>query len=96
MQGQRLQRQSAEGNFAEDTMAPIQARLAVARSPIAPARRLRQLLARATFALNVYSERRALKELDDRALKDMGCTRGDAAQEGARAFWDLPDRSWGR
>ena len=73
-------------------MAPIPARLAVARSPIVPARRLRQLPARAIFAFNVYFERRALRDLDDRALKDMGCTRGDAAQEGARAFWDLPDR----
>jgi uncharacterized protein YjiS (DUF1127 family) len=73
-------------------MAPIPARLGVARSPIAPARRLRQLLARATFALKVHGERRALRDLDDRALKDMGFTRGDAALEGARAFWDLPDR----
>jgi uncharacterized protein YjiS (DUF1127 family) len=44
------------------------------------------------LALKVHSERRALRDLDDRALRDMGFTRGDAVLEGARAFWDLPDR----
>ena len=75
-------------------MASIPARLAVAGSPVAPARRLYQLRhqlldqlrARTTFALKVRSERRALRDLDDRALKDIGFTRGDAALEGARAF----------
>ena len=74
-------------------MTPIPALSSVARSPIGTARnRLRQLLARATLALKVHSERRDLRELDDHALKDMGFTRGDAALESARALWDLPDR----
>ena len=92
MQGRSLDRDRREGITAENTMAPISARLAVARSPIAPARRLRQLLARATFVLKVHSERRAVRDLDDRALKDIGFTRDDAVLEGARAFWDLPER----
>ena len=74
-------------------MTPIPALFSVALSPIGAARnRLLQLLARATWALKVHSERRDLRELDDHALKDMGFTRGDADLEGARGFWDLPDR----
>jgi len=75
-------------------MAPISAFFSAALSPIGPTRdRLRQLLTRGTLALKVHSERRALLELDDRALRDLGFTRDDAALEGARAFWDLPDRA---
>jgi uncharacterized protein YjiS (DUF1127 family) len=65
----------------------------MALAPTEARGRLRQLLARARFGLKVRAERRALKELDDRALKDMGFTRGDAALESNRAFWDLPNRA---
>jgi uncharacterized protein YjiS (DUF1127 family) len=92
MQEPGVQDGDREGNLQEDTMAQIHALFSVAL-PIGPARdRLRRLLARATLALKVHSERRALRDLDDRALRDMGFTRGDAVLEGARAFWDLPDR----
>ena len=74
-------------------MTPTPALFSVVLSPIGAAReRLRHLLARATLALKVHSERRDLRELDDHALKDMGFTRRDAALEGARALWDLPNR----
>jgi len=35
-------------------------------------------------------ERRALSRLDAAALADLGLTRGAAAREAARPFWDLP------
>ncbi|HML42420.1 MAG: DUF1127 domain-containing protein [Hyphomicrobium zavarzinii] len=35
-------------------------------------------------------ERRALMQLDERALKDIGLSRADAHGEWSRSFWDLP------
>lgn len=40
----------------------------------------------------VSTQRRALSELDDAALKDIGVSRMDAEAEAARAPWDLPSR----
>jgi uncharacterized protein YjiS (DUF1127 family) len=37
---------------------------------------------------DVSRERRALLELDDRMLRDIGITRADAEQEAGRPFWD--------
>jgi uncharacterized protein YjiS (DUF1127 family) len=37
-------------------------------------------------------QRRALEELDDRLLKDIGLTRADVLQEATRPFWDDPRR----
>ncbi|MEL6284438.1 MAG: DUF1127 domain-containing protein [Pseudomonadota bacterium] len=42
--------------------------------------------------INVTTQRRALSELDDAALKDIGVSRFDAETEAARAPWDLPKR----
>lgn len=39
---------------------------------------------------NVTSERRRLRDLSDRDLRDIGLTRGDAEREARRGFWDLP------
>jgi uncharacterized protein YjiS (DUF1127 family) len=41
-------------------------------------------------AAEVRRQRRALLGLSDAMLKDIGISRGDAAQEGARRFWDVP------
>jgi uncharacterized protein YjiS (DUF1127 family) len=35
----------------------------------------------------VYRQRRALLRLDDAMLKDLGLSRVDALQEGAKPFW---------
>lgn len=37
-------------------------------------------------------ERRALRELDERMLKDIGLSREEAARETRRAPWDAPPR----
>jgi uncharacterized protein YjiS (DUF1127 family) len=41
-------------------------------------------------AIQVRRERRHLLSLDERALKDMGFNRGQAACEASRRFWDVP------
>ena len=41
-------------------------------------------------ANRVARERRALKRLDDSALKDFGASRADALNEGGKLWWDLP------
>lgn len=41
-------------------------------------------------ALAVWQERRLLAQLDDRALRDIGLSRGDAYRESSRPWWDLP------
>lgn len=35
-----------------------------------------------------YYSRRLLRQLDDRALKDIGVTRSEALREARRPFWD--------
>lgn len=41
-------------------------------------------------AFEVARERRALREMSDDALKDIGLSRIAAEREAARTFWDLP------
>ena len=41
--------------------------------------------------LEVARQRQQLRELDDRALKDIGISRAEANREALRGFWDLPD-----
>jgi len=48
-----------------------------------------RLFAAVELALQVQRERRMLRALDDRALKDLGLN-GRADAEASRAFWDLP------
>ncbi|WP_299850182.1 DUF1127 domain-containing protein [uncultured Roseovarius sp.] len=41
--------------------------------------------------LSVYRQRRALAQLDDAALLDLGITREEAETESRRHFWDMPE-----
>ncbi|MCG8562054.1 MAG: DUF1127 domain-containing protein, partial [Hyphomicrobiales bacterium] len=41
-------------------------------------------------ALDVAGERRQLRRMDARQLKDIGISRADAMREAERGFWDLP------
>ena len=63
-----------------------------------PARRktrLARIFAALELAIAVRRERRMLRALDARALKDLGLN-GRADAESSRAFWDLPrDRLYG-
>ncbi len=43
-------------------------------------------------ALTVAGERRALMQLDDRMLKDIGIGRGDAYREASKPFGDVSNR----
>ena len=40
--------------------------------------------------IDLYRQRRALEEMDDAQLKDIGLTRDDVRKEAARPFWDAP------
>lgn len=45
----------------------------------------------------IARERRSLRELDDRALRDLDLTRADVEREALRPFWDVPSepsRRW--
>ncbi|MBG5096490.1 DUF1127 domain-containing protein [Pseudomonas aeruginosa] len=42
--------------------------------------------------LQLARERRELLRMSDEALKDLGLSRADIFQEGARHFWDAPRR----
>jgi uncharacterized protein YjiS (DUF1127 family) len=42
----------------------------------------------------VRRQRRALLELSDQMLKDIGISRADAMREAARPFWDTEVESW--
>ncbi|SDE19438.1 DUF1127 domain-containing protein [Ruegeria marina] len=39
----------------------------------------------------LWRQRRALANLDDRALEDIGLSRAQADAEARRPFWDAPD-----
>lgn len=52
-------------------------------------RALRALLA-IEGVFRTIRERRALMQLDERALKDIGLSKADAHGEWSRPFWDLP------
>ena len=43
--------------------------------------------------LAVWSQRRALARLDDRALADIGLSRSQAEAEAARPLWDIPSEA---
>ncbi len=43
--------------------------------------------------LSLWRSRRHLESLDDRALKDIGLTRAEAASEATRPIWDVP-QTW--
>ncbi len=51
------------------------------------------LLARLGSAVAIARQRRALRDLDDAILRDIGLTRDEALREATRAFWDAP-RHW--
>jgi len=48
------------------------------------------LLRRVMLAFQVARERRALVEMDDRLLADIGVTPDQAGKEAGRLPWDLP------
>ena len=50
---------------------------------------LTRLLSTIELALEVRRERRMLRGLDERALKDLGL-KGKADAEASRPFWDVP------
>jgi len=50
---------------------------------------LARMVAAIELAIEVRRERRMLRGLDDRALKDLGLN-GKAEAEATRPFWDLP------
>jgi uncharacterized protein YjiS (DUF1127 family) len=50
---------------------------------------LTRLLSTIELALEVRRERRMLRGLDERALKDLGL-KGNADAEASRPFWDVP------
>jgi uncharacterized protein YjiS (DUF1127 family) len=55
----------------------------------------RQVVARVVFvraALTVARERRALMQLDDRMLKDIGIGRSEAYREASKPFGDVSSR----
>ena len=45
-----------------------------------------------TWLHGIWVERRALKGMEAHRLRDLGITRGQAAQEGERPAWDAPER----
>ncbi|WMS42906.1 DUF1127 domain-containing protein [Acuticoccus sp. MNP-M23] len=55
--------------------------------PAAAARRVRRWL-------DVWSERRSLMRLDERALADLGLTPADVRREARRSPFDLPAGRW--
>lgn len=56
-------------------------------------RSLRSGWTRLLKANAIARQRRALRDLDDAMLRDIGLTRAQAVQEASRPFWDAP-RHW--
>lgn len=50
----------------------------------------RTLAQRLQHAIALYRQRRALGNLDDAALHDIGVSRAEARAEAARPVWDVP------
>ena len=65
--------------------------IAYAEPGIGLGRRLAHFTATLMAALEVARERRALRRMDARLLKDIGISRADALRETQRGFWDLPE-----
>lgn len=42
-----------------------------------------------TRYIAIWKQRRALAQLSDALLRDLGITRAQAAREAARSFWDI-------
>lgn len=59
------------------------------RRNAAPVQRL-SLLTRVQNAMALRRQRRALAQLDARALADVGITQSDAKTEAQRPVWDVP------
>ncbi|MFT4150139.1 MAG: DUF1127 domain-containing protein [Paracoccaceae bacterium] len=57
---------------------------------IAVAGRRAGLIARLASVLTLHRQRRALLDLDDALLADIGLTRDKALAEAARPAWDVP------
>lgn len=52
-----------------------------------PSDRLRGLVALSALWAARHRQRRELRELDERLLRDIGLTRGEALREAAKPFW---------
>jgi uncharacterized protein YjiS (DUF1127 family) len=66
--------------------------------PGVPARTLGALRRAVNVAMRWYElrrQRRALLELSDQMLKDIGISRADAIREASRPFWDTGVDGWG-
>lgn len=57
-------------------------------------RQAARALAMVLYWQELSRQRRALLELDERMLKDIGITRGDAAREARRPLWDDAAERW--
>lgn len=55
--------------------------------------RLAQVFAWLMRAVEISRQRRALYQLDDAALSDLGLSRADAWQEADKPFWEQPAES---
>jgi uncharacterized protein YjiS (DUF1127 family) len=61
---------------------------------LALVRHATRTLAMLLYWHDVSRQRRALLELDDRMLRDIGITRADAEHEARRPFWDGAAEKW--
>lgn len=60
---------------------------------LVPAARPHGFLHRLRLGLRLRDQRRALAQLDDATLRDIGITRAEALAEAKRRVWDVPP-SW--
>lgn len=58
-----------------------------------PGRRV-ALMRRVRLWLDLWSERRMLARLDERALADLGLTPAEVSREANRPPWDVPGVRW--